>query len=88
VDERNDGRPSGRHVAGQNLGDQHTVQNLAGYQYDTGEGNEYRTRSSSDGRAALDLIRIRDEKRRKELLETPGFSPRDWPSVDPTYFET
>jgi hypothetical protein len=28
-----------------------------------------------------------DEKRRKELLETPGFSPRDWPSVDPTYFE-
>jgi DNA transposition AAA+ family ATPase len=36
----------------------------------------------------LDLIRIRVEKRRKELLETPGFSPRDWPSVDPTYFET
>jgi DNA transposition AAA+ family ATPase len=41
-----------------------------------------------EGRAALDVIRIRDEKRRKELLETPGFSPRDWPSVDPTYFET
>jgi hypothetical protein len=41
-----------------------------------------------EGSAALDLIRIRDEKRRKELLETLGFSPRDWPSVDPTYFET
>jgi hypothetical protein len=41
-----------------------------------------------EGSAALDLIRIRDEKRRKDLLETPGFSPRDWPSVDPTYFET
>ena len=41
-----------------------------------------------EGSAALDVIRIRDEKRRKELLETPGFSPRDWPSVDPTYFET
>jgi hypothetical protein len=41
-----------------------------------------------EGSAALELIRIRDEKRRKELLETPGFSPRDWPSVDPTYFET
>ena len=35
-----------------------------------------------EGSAALDVIRIRDEKRRKELLETPGFSP----SVDPTYF--
>lgn len=42
VDERNDGRP-----AIHNLGDQHTVQNLAGYQYGTGEGDEYRTRSSS-----------------------------------------
>ena len=37
-----------------------------------------------EGNAALDLIRIGDEKRRKELLETPDFSPRDWPSVDPT----
>ncbi len=41
-----------------------------------------------EGSAALDVIGIRDEKRRKELQETPGFSPRAWPSVDPTYFET
>jgi hypothetical protein len=35
--------------------------------------------------AALEVITIRDERRRKELLDTPGFSLRDWPSVDPTY---
>jgi DNA polymerase III delta prime subunit len=38
-----------------------------------------------EGSAALEVIRIRDERRRKELLDTPGFSLRDWPSVDPTY---
>ena len=38
--------------------------------------------------AALDVIRILDAKRRKELLDTPGFSPRDWPPVDPTYLKT
>jgi DNA transposition AAA+ family ATPase len=41
-----------------------------------------------EGSAALEVIRIRDERRRKELLDTPGFSPRDWPSGDPTYLET
>jgi replication-associated recombination protein RarA len=41
-----------------------------------------------EGSAALDALRIRDEKRRKEILDTPRFSPRDWPSVDPTYFDT
>jgi hypothetical protein len=36
-----------------------------------------------EGSAALDLIRIRDEKRRKDLLETPGFSPRIQPTLKP-----
>jgi hypothetical protein len=82
--------PSGRHVAVHNLGGQHPVQNLAGHRYGAREGDEYRARSSlrREGSAALEVIRIRDERRRKELLDTPGFSPRDWPSVDPTYLET
>jgi len=41
-----------------------------------------------EGSAALEVLRLRDEKRRQEILDTPGFTPSDWPSVDPTYFET
>jgi hypothetical protein len=47
VDQRNDRRPSGRHVAVRNLGGQHPVQNLAGHQYGAREGDVYRARSSS-----------------------------------------
>jgi DNA transposition AAA+ family ATPase len=38
--------------------------------------------------AVLDEIRLRDEARRKELLNRPGCSPCDRPAVDPTYFQT
>ncbi len=36
----------------------------------------------------LEKIRLKDEKRRRELMEKPGCSPCDRPAVDPTYFET
>jgi AAA domain len=36
----------------------------------------------------LDEIRLKDEKRRRELMNKPGRSPCDRPEVDPTYFET
>lgn len=38
--------------------------------------------------AVLETIRVRDEARRREILETPGRSPCDRPQVDPTYFQT
>ncbi len=38
--------------------------------------------------AVLDEIRLRDEARRKEILNRPGCSPCDRPPIDPTYFET
>ena len=36
----------------------------------------------------LEKIRMRDEARRREILERPGCSPRDRPAVDPAYFQT
>ncbi|MCU1226493.1 MAG: hypothetical protein JWQ42_4586 [Edaphobacter sp.] len=36
----------------------------------------------------LDEIRLKDEKRRREIMNKPGCSPCDRPEVDPTYFET
>jgi DNA transposition AAA+ family ATPase len=38
--------------------------------------------------AVLDAIRLRDETKRKEILNREGCSPCDRPSVDPTYFQT
>ncbi len=36
----------------------------------------------------LDAIRLRDETKRREILNGLGCSPRDRPPVDPTYFQT
>jgi hypothetical protein len=36
----------------------------------------------------LEEIRVKDEKRRREIMDKPGCSPCDRPAVDPTYFET
>jgi replication-associated recombination protein RarA len=36
----------------------------------------------------LEEIRLKDEKRRREIMDKPGCSPCDRPAVDPTYFET
>ncbi len=38
--------------------------------------------------AVLEAIRIRDEARRREILDKPGCSPCDRPAVDPVYFQT
>lgn len=38
--------------------------------------------------AVLEAIRIRDEARRREILDKPGCSPCDRPAVDPLYFQT
>jgi hypothetical protein len=38
--------------------------------------------------AVLEAIRLRDEAKRREILDTPGRSPCDRPPVDPTYFQT
>jgi hypothetical protein len=37
--------------------------------------------------AVLEGIRVKDERRRREIMEKPGCSPCDRPAVDPTYFE-
>jgi len=37
---------------------------------------------------ALAAIRLRDEARRREILNKSGCSPCDPPTVDPTYFQT
>lgn len=39
-------------------------------------------------RIALEEIRVRDEARRREILEKPGSSPCDRPTIDPIYFQT
>jgi hypothetical protein len=36
----------------------------------------------------LETIRLRDEARRREILERPGCSPCDRPAMDPIYFQT
>lgn len=36
----------------------------------------------------LEEIRLKDERRRREIMDKPGCSPCDRPAVDPTYFET
>ena len=36
----------------------------------------------------LEEIRVKDEKRRREIMDKPGCSPCDRPAVNPTYFET
>jgi hypothetical protein len=36
----------------------------------------------------LEEIRLKDEKRRREIMDKPGCSLCDRPAVDPTYFET
>ena len=38
--------------------------------------------------AVLEAIRVRDEARRRDILEKPGCSPCDRPAVDPVYFQT
>jgi DNA transposition AAA+ family ATPase len=38
--------------------------------------------------AVLEEIRVRDEARRREILNNPGCSPCDRPAVDPVYFQT
>src|SRR5271170_2217825 len=38
--------------------------------------------------AVLEEIRLRDEQRRREIMNKPGCSPCDRPAVDPVYFET
>jgi DNA polymerase III delta prime subunit len=38
--------------------------------------------------AVLEEIRVKDERRRREIMDKPGCSPCDRPAVDPTYFET
>lgn len=39
-------------------------------------------------RIALEEIRVRDEARRREIMEKPGSSPCHRPAVDPIYFQT
>ncbi len=41
-----------------------------------------------EAREVLEAIRLRDEARRREILNRPGCSPRDRPPVDPAYFDT
>jgi DNA transposition AAA+ family ATPase len=41
-----------------------------------------------EAREVLEAIRLRDEARRREILNTPGRSPCDRPPVDPAYFDT
>ena len=38
--------------------------------------------------AVLETIRVRDEARRREILDKPGCSPCDRPAVAPVYFQT
>ena len=39
-------------------------------------------------RVVLEDIRVRDEARRREIMDKPGTSPCDRPAVDPIYFQT
>jgi hypothetical protein len=41
-----------------------------------------------EARIVLDEIRLKDEKRRRDIMDKPGCSPEYPPAVDPTYFET
>jgi hypothetical protein len=41
-----------------------------------------------EARTVLETIRLRDEARRREILERPGCSPCDRPAMDPIYFQT
>jgi AAA domain len=41
-----------------------------------------------EANTALEEIRLRDEARRREILDKPGCSPCDRPAVDPIYFQT
>jgi DNA transposition AAA+ family ATPase len=41
-----------------------------------------------EAHAVLEEIRLRDEARRREIVEKPGCSPCDRPAVDPVYFQT
>jgi len=41
-----------------------------------------------DAKEVLEAIHLRDEANRREILNTPGYSPCDRPPVDPTYFKT
>jgi hypothetical protein len=41
-----------------------------------------------EARTVLDEIRLKDKKRRREIMDKPGCSPCDRPAVDATYFET
>jgi len=43
---------------------------------------------SREAAAALETIRLREEARRRDILNTPGRSPEHRPPVDPTYFQT
>jgi hypothetical protein len=41
-----------------------------------------------EAHTVLETIRLRDEARRREILERPGCSPCDRPAMDPIYFQT
>lgn len=41
-----------------------------------------------EAKEVLEAIRMRDEARRREILNKPGCSPCDRPSVDPAYVDT
>jgi hypothetical protein len=41
-----------------------------------------------EAHTVLETIRLRDEARRREILERPGCSPCDRRAMDPIYFQT
>ena len=41
-----------------------------------------------EAKTVLDEIRLKDEKRRRDIMDKPGCAPEYPPAVDPTYFET
>jgi hypothetical protein len=41
-----------------------------------------------EAHTVLETIRLRDEAKRREILERPGCSPCDRPTMDPIYFQT
>ena len=41
-----------------------------------------------EAQTVLETLRLRDEARRRAILERPGCSPCDRPTVDPIYFQT
>jgi hypothetical protein len=85
VDHRSERQSSNRHSPLQHLRGEYPIQGR--HRHLAGE-RESQKHPPGPYPTGSDEIRLKDEKRRKDIMDKPGCPPEYPPAVDPTYLET